>query len=118
MAARELYTEEEIQEILSKLEKYITDTDIPIVAEFAYMNDIRRAYLYENELLAYTIKKLIDKKEAQLEREGLDKTKFTPMHAFSLKQLGWSDKKEDDKPTDWDGETIVNAITQLDTKTD
>ena len=61
-------------DLLKKLQEYIDKTNIPIVAEFAYLNDVSRQHLYENKELSYAIKKLIDKKEAQLERGGLDKT--------------------------------------------
>ena len=53
------------------LEEYIKNTEIPIIAEFAYQNDIPRSYIYE--LIPDAIKKLIDKKEAQLERLALEK---------------------------------------------
>ena len=84
----------EVDEINRKLIKYINETDIPIVAEFAYQNDIRRTFLYENAVLSDTIKKLIDKKEAQLERKALDKEIDKTMAIFSLKQLGWRDIQE------------------------
>lgn len=87
-------TKERNNEILAKLEKYINETNIPIVAEFAYLNKIRRQFLYENKELSDAIKTLIDKKEAQLERGGLDKTIDKTMAIFSLKQLGWKDVQE------------------------
>jgi len=49
------------EEILRKLEKYINDTDIPILAEFCYLNNIRRQFLYENQSMSDSIKKLIEK---------------------------------------------------------
>ena len=92
MAAKK--TKQQKDEILCKLEKYIEETDIPIVAEFAYLNNIRRTFLYENKVLSNAIKRLIDKKESQLERKGLDKTIDKTMAIFSLKQLGWRDTQE------------------------
>ena len=86
--------EEKINEINEALKEYIENTDIPIVAEFAYMNHIRRALLYENEILSYTIKELINKKEAQLERMALENDVDKTMAIFSLKQLGWRDKQD------------------------
>ena len=71
------------------LEEYIKNTEIPIIAEFAYQNDIPRSYIYE--LIPDAIKKLIDKKEAQLERLALEKKIDKTMAIFSLKQLGWKD---------------------------
>lgn len=98
MARPTKYTDEVIAEITGKMEEYIMATDIPIVAEFAYKNKIPRQILYklaeENELLNDTIKGLIDKKEAQLERLALTKEIQHTMAIFSLKQLGWRDITE------------------------
>ena len=79
-------------DLLQRLERYISETPIPIVAEFAYLNDVRRTLLYE--LYPDTIKKLIDKKESALERGGLNKTIDKTMAIFSLKQLGWRDVQD------------------------
>lgn len=94
MARPKEYTPERIEQILINLDLYIANTDIPIVAEFAYQNRIPRQYLYEIEELTDTIKRLIDKKEANLERMGLENKINQTMAIFSLKQLGWKDKKE------------------------
>ena len=88
------YTPERIEKIRVKLEKYIKATPIPIVVEFAYKNNVRRQFLYECEALSDTVKKLIEKKEAQLERLGLAKKIDKTMAIFSLKQLGWRDMPE------------------------
>ena len=94
MAREKKYTAEVIAAIRGKLEKYIKKTYIPIVAEFAYQNNIPRQKLYELQGIRDTIKKLIDKKEAQLERGGLEKKVDKTMAIFSLKQLGWKDTQE------------------------
>ena len=92
------YTGEVIEQIRQAMEKYIEGTDVPIVAEFAYQNKIPRFKLYEfaenNDEFQYTIKGLIDKKEAQLERMCLNGKIDKTMAVFSLKQLGWKDKSE------------------------
>ena len=88
------YTPERIQEIKEAMERYIQETDVPIVAEFAYLNNIRRAILYEIPELSYTVGKMIDKKESQLERGGLIGEYNASMAKFSLAQLGWSEKQE------------------------
>ena len=88
------YTEDVLLSIKDKLNEYIKDTKIPIIAEFAYQNDIPRDALYKNEELKYTIKKLIDKKEAQLEKLALNREINHGMAIFSLKQLGWKDVQE------------------------
>jgi hypothetical protein len=89
-----VYTEEKLKEIESKLLKYIEETDIPILAEFAYQNDIRRTTLYEFDCLSNAIKKCVTKKEAQLEKKALKNSINPSMAIFSLKQLGWKDKQE------------------------
>lgn len=86
------YTKKRINEIKRILEIYIIETDIPIIAEFAYKNHIPRQKLYEFKELNDTIKELIDKKEANLERMALEGEIEKTMAIFSLKQLGWSDK--------------------------
>ena len=88
------YTPERIQEIKEAMERYIDENSVPIVAEFAYLNDIRRQKLYEIPELADTLGKLIDKKEAQLEKGGLSNVLNASMAKFSLAQLGWSEKQE------------------------
>jgi len=80
--------------IEKKLLAYIESTEIPIIAEFAYINDIRRTSLYEHPYLRDTLKRAIDKKEAQLERKALNNEINTTMAIFSLKQLGWKDKHD------------------------
>ena len=87
-----VYTPERLEEIRLLIEAYIEETEIPILAEFAYKNDIPREILYRHEELSHAIKKLMNKKETELERLGL-KTNNT-MAIFSLKQLGWKDKTE------------------------
>jgi len=88
------YTEEYKADILEKFEKYIDDNDIPIVAEFAYKNNIVRERLYEFPELAYTIKRCIGKKETNLEKGVLSGKLNAAMGIFSLKQLGWRDRQE------------------------
>ena len=92
------YTDEVVEEIRLAMEEYIDLTDIPIVAEFAYQNRVERRKLYEfaenNDEFNHTIKRLIDKKEAQLERLALTKEIQHTMAIFSLKQLGWRDITE------------------------
>ena len=86
------YTTEYKEEILEMLEDYIDNTDIPIIAEFAYINFIPRQKLYEFSELNDAIKRLIDKKESQLEIKGLKNQINATMAIFSLKQLGWKDR--------------------------
>lgn len=91
------YTDDFIQDLNKKLEYYIENTDIPIVSEFAYQNNMARQKLYEFPVINDTIKILISKKEAQLERKALNNEINTTMVIFSLKQLGWKDRHEVDQ---------------------
>ena len=95
MAGRPVkYTKEKLEEIRQAIEDYTKKTKIPILAEFAYKNDIRRGTLYDMPELSDAIKALIDKKESQLEKLALDQKVNTTMAIFSLKQIGWKDKQE------------------------
>jgi hypothetical protein len=85
---------EKLQELIAHFKKYIDETEIPIVAEFAYKYNIRRQLLYELPELSDTIKEIIEKKESALERKALEGDINVSMAIFSLKQLGWKDKQE------------------------
>jgi hypothetical protein len=90
------YTPEERQRILKKLEKYIEDNPLPIIAEFAYQNKIPRKIIYELPELSDALKFLIDKKEANLEK-GMVSGKWNSNGCkFSLAQLGWRERSEID----------------------
>lgn len=88
------YNDEQIKQIKASFTEYIENTDIPIIAEFSYQNDVSRDALYDYEEFSTLIKRAIAKKEAQLERKALNGEVDKTMAIFSLKQLGWSDKKE------------------------
>lgn len=91
-----VWDKEKIDKTIKLLDEYIDKNEIPIVAEFAYLHNIRKATLYEKEELAYSIKRLTEKKEAQLEKGALGGLLNSTMAIFSLKQLGWRDKQEID----------------------
>ena len=88
------YSDDEIVDIKERLSKYIESEQIPIIAEFAYKNDIPRQTFYDYEEFSTLLKKLMDKKESQLEKLSLTGDVNTTMAIFSLKQLGWTDKQE------------------------
>ena len=98
MARPTKYTDEVIDEIAETMNEYTNRTDIPIAAEFAWQNSIPKSTIYnlaeKHEGLLDSIKRLTDKKEAQLERMCLNKEIEKTMAIFSLKQLGWKDKTE------------------------
>jgi hypothetical protein len=88
------YKDDSVSKLAEDFKEYIDTTDIPIIAEFAYMNDIDRTLLYDREVFSTLIKKCIAKKEAQLEKMSLKGEVNTTQAIFSLKQLGWKDKQE------------------------
>ena len=88
------YSKEKIKNIIELLDEYIKNTDIPILAEFAYTNELSRESIYDYEEFSTLRKRCIAKKEAQLERMALKGDVNTTMAIFSLKQIGWSDKQE------------------------
>ena len=98
------FTGEERKELLSKFEKYIDENNIPILAEFAYMNNVTRQSMYDWQEFSTLIKRCIDKKETNLEKGVLSGKLNAAMGIFSLKQLGWRDKQEIDHTTK--GESI------------
>lgn len=75
-------------------ERYISETKLPIVAEFAYLNDVPRETLYTWEEFQTLLKRCIDKKEAALERGMITEEFNVTASIFSLKQLGWKDRME------------------------
>ena len=89
-----VYTKKRIEEIVKAMEEYTETNAVPIAAEFAYLHKIRKATLYEIPELAYSLKEMMLKKEFQLEKLGLSGKAPVAMVAFSLKQMGWSDKQE------------------------
>ena len=96
MARPRSRTQTQDEELFNKFKKYINNTTLPIIAEFAYMNDIERQYLYDNEMFSTLLKKKKKKKEANLEKGALTGKLNPSMAIFSLKQLGWKDRKEEE----------------------
>ncbi|MDD4001040.1 MAG: hypothetical protein PHX62_09165 [Bacilli bacterium] len=88
----------ELEFMLSTLEDYTNNTDIPILKEVCYQNYWNADYVLElgrkDDEISRAIKRLLDKKETQLERKGLNKEIDKTVAIFSLKQLGWKDKQE------------------------
>ncbi len=89
-----VYTPERLAEIKQAMEEYIKNSAIPILAEFAFNNDIRRQTLYEIPELADTRKKMMEKKEFQIEKMAMTNKINSTFAIFSLKQMGWRDKHE------------------------
>jgi len=82
------------EKLLTDLEDYVNNTEIPIASEFAYLQGMNRQYLYEIPEISDAIKWLMTKKEAQLERKGLNNEVNIGMAIMSLKQMGWKDRPD------------------------
>jgi hypothetical protein len=61
------------------------------VCEFCAKNNIRRQRLYEVEYFSDALKRLMEKKEAEIELGGLRGKYNATMCVFALKQMGWRD---------------------------
>ena len=88
------YTPERLNEIIKKMEEYTESTELPIAAEFAYLNKIRRTTLYDHKELSNALENMIAKKEFTLLRKGLDGDYNSQIVKLALAQLGYSDKQE------------------------
>jgi hypothetical protein len=88
------HSDNEVATLLKAFERYIDETPIPILVEFAYMHKIPRETLYDYSDFSTLKKRCIDKKEAALERMALNGEIDRTMAIFSLKQLGWSDRND------------------------
>lgn len=105
-----IYTEKKLNEIIKAVNEYTDKTEIPILAEFAYLNDIRRSTLYDHKELSHAIKRLMEKKEFTLEKKAMASETNSTFAIFSLKQMGWRDKQE----LDINGNLNVNQFNVVD----
>lgn len=110
MARPRSRTQAQDEQLFDKFKKYINNTTLPIIAEFAYMNDIERQYLYDNQMFSTLLKKCIAKKEANLEKGALTGKLNPSMAIFSLKQLGWSDKKNEVSKEEFEDDGFIKAV--------
>lgn len=85
------YDREAIAEAFAK---YIEETEIPIVAEFAVSQGLFKQFIHDNEEFHDLVRKCTTKKESALERQSLKGGVNVTMAIFSLKQLGWSDRQD------------------------
>ncbi len=65
------YTHSKLIEISKAMEEYTDSTDIPILLEFAYQQHMNRQEFYKHDELRDSKERLINKKEAQLEKLAL-----------------------------------------------
>lgn len=105
----------QLKNLCKIIDEYTDNTQIPILKEVCYQNNLNYSYVMqmrtkeENAELSNSIKRLLDKKEAQLERLGLTGKIDRGMAIFSLKQLGWKDKPEQEDSI----ESIVQGMNTL-----
>ena len=88
------WTREYKNEVIALMGKYIKENEIPILAEFCYLNSISRQELYKHPELRDSMEKLLLKKEAQLESKGLQNEINPTIAKFSLYQLGWTEQQK------------------------
>jgi len=91
-------------------ERYVTETPVPVIAEFASQHGVPRFLLYDWPEFSTLLKLCIDKKESALERGMLSGQLNTAGCIFSLKQLGWSDRVEQ---TNKDAKEKVDVVAHL-----
>lgn len=98
--ARPSFEKYNIDFMKKKIDEYIESRkkSIPILKECCLLNDWDYDYVMklqrEHEGLRQSIKKLLNWKEVKLEQGAMTGQLNTTMAVFSLKQLGWRDKHE------------------------
>ena len=107
--------------VLKQMNDYIDNTELPIFKEVCYLNNWDTARIYqlgnEHKEILDTIKKLSNKKEAELERGGLTGKYNSTMAVFSLKQLGWKDRQEVEASVNKESNSIkVEFVNNADNK--
>lgn len=85
----------------AEMEKYTEATELPILVEFCYLSRVNKTQIWElaglSEELSDSIRRLLAKKETELER-GVHAKRLNPtMAVFSLKQMGWRDSHDEIK---------------------
>jgi hypothetical protein len=88
------YTQPIRRKLLREFEQYVTETPMPIIAEFAFQRGIPKQTFYDWPEFSNLLKVAVEKKEAYLERGMVHKQLDTSASIFSLKQIGWRDKHE------------------------
>lgn len=104
-----------IEEMVDIICEYTDNTVLPILKEVCYLNgwnfDTLMNLERQNEDLNWAIKRLLQKKEVEVERGGLIGKYNQTMAVFTLKQLGWKDKQDIELNTsDNDLEVKINVV--------
>lgn len=88
--------------LIQDIVEYTNNNDYPILKELCYQKHYNYDYIMQmqrnDEELSQSIKELLYKKEAYLEREGIKGNIAQTMAVFTLKQLGWRDCIEVQNP--------------------
>lgn len=106
------YSDERKLELLEKFKKYVDETEMPIIAEFAYKNDVNEDTIRKwkeraennetesvNSLWASVYKKSLAKQKVCIVRMGFKSSQQTTMSIFILKAFhGCSDQGEAKAP--------------------
>lgn len=92
-APTSVWTAEYKADLLRKMVEYTDSKPVPVLAEFAYVNNVHRQDLYAHAEFSDAIKRMMAKKEYALEMGGLMNKLNPSVTIFSLKQLGWTDKQ-------------------------
>lgn len=82
------------ENLRESLLQYIESRTIPVVSEWAYLNGVPRQKVYAMPELAEALQLAITKKEANLELGALAGKINVSMAIMSLKQIGWSDRRQ------------------------
>lgn len=100
--------------LIKDIVDYTNTTEYPILKELCYLKHYNYDYIMQmqrkDEELAQSIKELLYKKEAYLEREGIKGNLAQTMAVFTLKQLGWRDTIEVQNPQLVKVEELLNKI--------
>ena len=100
--------------LIKDIVEYTNNTEYPILKELCYQKHYNYDYIMQmqrdNEELSQSIKELLYKKEAYLEREGIKGNLAQTMAVFTLKQLGWRDTIEVQNPRLVKVEELLNKI--------
>ena len=105
----------DLKEMVEIICDYTDNTVLPILKEVCYLNgwnfDTLMNLERQDEDLNWAIKRLLQKKEVEVERGGLIGKYNQTMAVFTLKQLGWKDKQDIEIETSDDNNVTVKVMT-------
>lgn len=90
---RRRYTPAQLRQMAEVIERYVEETEYPILAEAAMAAGCDKGSLYEHAEFAHCIKKCTTKAEAYLARRLATDPKHVVGSIFALKQFGWADNR-------------------------